>query len=165
MGTFIPPARPIGSAPYLGRYREAVQAVRAEAGVAANVVPDSATLLVNHRFAPDRDEASAEAALRAWLEPVLDPSLGDFMQVVDSSPAAAPNLSSPLLAALVDRTGSPPRAKLGWTDVAFFAERGVPAVNFGPGDPELAHTAGERVTRADLETARATLASLISEPV
>ncbi len=144
------------------RYREAVQAVQAEAGVAANVVPDSATLLVNHRFAPDRDEHSAEAALREWLDPLLDPALGDTMTVIDSSPAAAPSLSSPLLAALLRSTESPPRAKLGWTDVAFFAERGIPAVNFGPGDPELAHTAEERVSRQDLESARASLANLLT---
>ena len=144
------------------RYREAVQAVRAEAGVAANVVPDSATILVNHRFAPDRDETAAETALREWLQPLLDPSLGDTLAVVDSSPAAAPNLSSPLLGALLEHTGSPPRAKLGWTDVAFFAERGIPAANFGPGDPELAHTAAERVTRAELEAARSALVALLT---
>lgn len=144
------------------RYREATQGVRVHAGVAANVVPDRATLLVNHRFAPDRDEAAAEAALRAWIEPVLDPFRGDRMVVIDSSPAAPPNLTHPLLEALLRATGASPRAKLGWTDVAFFAERGVPAVNFGPGDPELAHTADERVTRADLERARAGLASVLS---
>ncbi|HET9077538.1 MAG TPA: succinyl-diaminopimelate desuccinylase [Acidimicrobiales bacterium] len=144
------------------RYREALQAVGVEGGVAANVVPDRATVLLNHRFAPDRDESAAESAVVAWLEPALDPAVGDSVTVVDSSPAASPNLTHPLLEKLLDATGSPPRAKLGWTDVAFFAERGVPAVNFGPGDPELAHTADERVTRADLDKARACLAALLA---
>lgn len=144
------------------RYREAVQAVRAEAGVAANVVPDRARLALNYRFAPDRDEASAEAWLREWLSPVMDPAAGDGLVVADSSPAAAPNLTHPLLEALLRATGAAPRAKLGWTDVAFFAERGVPAVNFGPGDPEVAHTADERVTRADLDRARSCLESVLT---
>jgi succinyl-diaminopimelate desuccinylase len=144
------------------RYREALQAVTVEGGVAANVVPDRAAVVLNHRFAPDRDEAGAESAVRSWLQPALDAGRGDRVAVVDSSPAAAPNLGHPLLSRLLDATGAPPRAKLGWTDVAFFAERGVPAVNFGPGDPELAHTADERVTRADLDRARACLAALLA---
>ncbi len=144
------------------RYREAAQAVRAESGVATNVVPDRAALVINHRFAPDRDEASAEAQLREWLGPLLDPGRGDSLAVVDSSPAAPPNLTHPLLEALVRTTGAAPRAKLGWTDVAFFTERGVPAVNFGPGDPELAHTADERVTGSDLQKARSCLESVLT---
>lgn len=145
------------------RYREAIQAVLVEGGVAANVVPNGVTLTVNHRFAPDRDVESALAAVRAWLAPFLDASAGDTLRLVDSSPAAAPNLSHPLIASLLSTTGAEPRAKLGWTDVAFFAERGVPAVNFGPGDPELAHTADERVTRAELERAYASLLAVLTD--
>lgn len=138
-------------------YHEALQAVSVSGGVAGNVVPDRATVTVNHRYAPDRSLASAVAALEDWITPALDPSIGDTFQVIDDSPAASPGLSHPLLAALLHATGAPPRAKLGWTDVAFFAERGIPAVNFGPGDPEIAHTAGEKVSRADLESVRASL--------
>jgi succinyl-diaminopimelate desuccinylase len=145
-------------------YREALQAVAVTGGVAGNVVPDRATLTLNHRFAPDRTSSEAEAALRSLLEPLLDPAHGDRFGVVESQPAAAPALTHPILAALAESTGAPPRGKLGWTDVAFFAERGIPAVNFGPGDPELAHTAGERVDRADLEAAYATLVKLLSAP-
>lgn len=144
------------------RYREAIQAVRVEGGVAANVVPDRVVLTLNHRFAPDRDEESAEAAVRELIGPLMEPAVGDGVVVVDSSPAAPPNLTSPMLDALLRSTGAPARAKLGWTDVAFFSERGVPAVNFGPGDPELAHTADERVTRADLEKARSCLAAVLT---
>ena len=142
-------------------YHEVVSAVKVEGGVAGNVVPDKSSLVVNHRFAPDRDPVAAEKALRMWLEPILDPALGDRLEVVDCSPAAAPNLGHPLLAALLEVTGRPARAKLGWTDVSFFAERGISAVNFGPGDPELAHTAGERVTGAELEQAYRCLRSVL----
>jgi succinyl-diaminopimelate desuccinylase len=146
------------------QYCEALQAVAVAGGVAGNVVPDTATVTLNHRFAPDRDSAGAEAALRQLLEPLLDPRLGDLLRVAEAQPAAPPSLSHPLLAALLRATGAPPRAKLGWTDVAFFAERGVPAVNFGPGDPELAHTAGERVERQDLDRVYGMLCQLLTEP-
>jgi succinyl-diaminopimelate desuccinylase len=143
------------------QYREALQAVSVSGGLAANVVPDRATVLLNHRFAPDRDAAAAEAAVRALLEPLLDPATGDRIAVVESQPGASPSLAHPLLHRLLQATARPPRAKLGWTDVAFFAERGIPAVNFGPGDPELAHTADERVTRRDLDRTYTSLRGLI----
>jgi succinyl-diaminopimelate desuccinylase len=142
-------------------YREALQAVKVEGGVAANVVPDLARVLLNHRFAPDRGPAEAEDYLRWLLGPVLDASLGDTMEVVDVAPAAPPSLDHPVLARLLAATGAPPRAKLGWTDVAFFAERGIPAANFGPGDPELAHNAGERVTAGELATVHSVLSALL----
>src|SRR6202011_1837727 len=92
-----------------------------------------------------------EAAIRQWLEPVLDARRGDTLAAVERSPAAAPGLDHPLLMRLVEASGGPARAKLGWTDVAFFAERGIPATNFGPGNPEVAHTAGERVERSEVD--------------
>lgn len=141
------------------RYLESLQAVKVEGGVAGNVVPDTARLLVNHRFAPDTDSREAEARLRELLEPLLSP--GDTVEVEDLAPGARPHLEDPFLAALAKRTGRPVRAKLGWTDVAFFAERGVPAANFGPGDPEVAHSADERVTRSELEGAYSVLAALL----
>jgi succinyl-diaminopimelate desuccinylase len=143
------------------RYREALEAVAIRGGVAGNVVPDEVHVALNHRFAPDRDAEGAEKAVRALLDPVLDPARGDRLVVTDSAPAAPPALRHPLLAALVAATGVPPRAKLGWTDVAFFAERGIPAANFGPGDPEVAHSAGERVEGADLTAVDAALRRVI----
>jgi succinyl-diaminopimelate desuccinylase len=144
-------------------YRESLQAVRASGGVASNVLPDEATTELNFRFAPDRgtvpDAAVAmEAIVAPWLEG------GDSFEIVDSAPAALPSLRHPLLAALVHAADGPVSAKLGWTDVAFFAERGVPAANFGPGDPELAHTPGEHVTRTSLEHARTVLGCLLGAP-
>jgi succinyl-diaminopimelate desuccinylase len=143
------------------RYREALEAVAVSGGVAGNVVPDTATVTLSHRYAPDRDAPQAEAALRAHLGDVLDPELGDRLEVLDVSPAAAPSLGHPLLAGLLAATGAAPRAKLGWTDVAFFAERGIPAANFGPGDPELAHRADERVERASLDATYGILARVL----
>lgn len=144
------------------RYREAVQVVAVSGGVASNVVPDRATLVINHRFAPDRDVESAGGWLCGWLAPCIDPTRGDRLTVLEAQPAAAPSLGHPVLKTLLFATGAPPKAKLGWTDVAFFAERGIPAVNFGPGDPELAHTAGERLEREPLDRTYRSLYQLLS---
>ncbi len=142
-------------------YRESLQAVRVKGGVANNVVPDEVRLAIGHRFAPDRDIEGARRWLEEFLAPVLDASLGDTVELEDAAPAAPPGLGHPLLSALVTASGAAPRAKLGWTDVAFFAERGIPAANCGPGDPLLAHTAAEHVRRSELEHAYATLAALL----
>jgi succinyl-diaminopimelate desuccinylase len=119
-------------------YREGLNAVRIEGGVSGNVVPDRCTITVNYRFAPDRDE---QAAL-AHVQEVLDP-----YEVVptDSSPGAMPRLAESAAADFVAAVDGEPVAKLGWTDVARFAALGIPAVNFGPGDPNLAHTREEYV--------------------
>jgi succinyl-diaminopimelate desuccinylase len=130
-------------------YREALQAVRIEGGVAGNVVPDEVVVTLNHRFAPDRSAGQAEAQLRELLGAALEE--GDRFEVVDVSAGAAPGLGHPLLTALIERNQLEVRAKLGWTDVARFARAGVPAANFGPGDATLAHTADERVAREPIE--------------
>jgi succinyl-diaminopimelate desuccinylase len=142
-------------------YREALQAVAVEGGVANNVVPDSARVVLNHRFAPDLTVDEAFAAVVAIVDPMLDHSLGDSVTLRASALPAAPGLGHPLLARLVQSSSAPPRAKLGWTDVSFFSARGVPAANFGPGEPTLAHSAGERVDRADLERAYGALNDLL----
>jgi succinyl-diaminopimelate desuccinylase len=142
-------------------FREALQAVGVKGGVAGNVVPDAAEVTVNHRFAPDRSLDEAVAHVRSVLDDVLDETGGDAFEVLDAAPPAPPALDHPLLASLVTSTGHPPRAKLGWTDVAFFAEAGIPATNFGPGDPTLAHTRDEHVERTSIEGAYAALRRLI----
>jgi succinyl-diaminopimelate desuccinylase len=141
------------------RFREALQAVGVEGGVAGNVVPDRATLVLNHRFAPDRTPEEAEAHVRSVVAPFLEE--GDTVELVDMAPAAAPSHRHPVLAALVQRNDLEVRAKLGWTDVARFAAAGVPAANFGPGDPTLAHHVDERVDRADLDRVHSALADLL----
>lgn len=143
------------------RYREALQAVRIEGGVANNVVPDSARVAINHRYAPDRDSATAVGHLRQLLAPVLDAGVGDTLELVHFAEAAPPGLAHPVLRRLADLTGAP-AAKLGWTDVSFFHGLGLPATNFGPGDPELAHTAGEWVSRSDLDRAYQVLSEILT---
>ena len=142
------------------RYREALQAVRVTGGVAGNVVPDTATVTLNRRFAPDRTEQEAADEVRTLLSSVLED--GDEVVVVDSAPAAAPGLDNPILRSLVDDHGLTVTAKLGWTDVARFAAIGVPACNLGPGDASLAHTADERVDRASLDRAHAVLRAILT---
>ena len=119
-------------------YREGLNAVRIEGGVSGNVVPDRCTIAVNHRFAPDRTEAEA----LAHVQEVLDP----FECVLtDSAPAAPPRLGESAAKDFLAAVDGDPQAKLGWTDVARFASLGIPALNFGPGDPNLAHTREEYV--------------------
>jgi succinyl-diaminopimelate desuccinylase len=144
-------------------YREGLQAVFVDGGTAGNVVPDRATVTINHRFAPDRTPAEAEAHVRSILAPALEP--GDEVELVDCAAGAAPNLRHPLLAAFAGRNDLAVRAKLGWTDVAFFAERGVAAANFGPGDAEISHTADERLEREFLEFSYLALADLLRHGV
>ena len=140
-------------------FREALQAVAVSGGVAGNVVPDRAVLTINHRFAPDRTPHEAEASLRALLGPVLDP--GDELVVVDASPSAPPSLHSPVLARLCALVPTPPRSKLGWTDVARFAEHGIPAANFGPGDPTLCHAPNEQLQVDELSIVATALGKLL----
>jgi succinyl-diaminopimelate desuccinylase len=144
------------------QYREALQAVLVAGGVAGNVVPDEATVTLNHRFAPDRTADQAADEVRSLLAPVLED--GDEVRVVDSAPAAAPGLDNPILRALVDDHHLTVTAKLGWTDVARFAAIGVPACNLGPGDATLAHTAEERVDRASLDRAYHVLRAVLTTP-
>lgn len=120
------------------RYHEGLQAVKIVGGVAGNVVPDECVLTVNHRFAPDRTPEAAEQHLREVFE-------GYDVEVVDVAAGALPGLQAPAARELVEAAGGVPVAKLGWTDVARFAALGMPAVNFGPGDPTLAHTQEEHV--------------------
>ena len=122
-------------------YREGLQAVRVEGGVAGNVVPDACAVTVNFRFAPDRSPEQALAHVREVFA-------GFELEVTDSAPGALPGLAAPAAAEFVAATGAVPVAKYGWTDVARFSALGVPALNYGPGDPNLAHTREEHVSVA-----------------
>lgn len=133
-------------------YREGLSAVGIDGGIAGNVIPDAASVTVNFRFAPDR---SPEQALQHVRE-VLD-GLDVQIELTDSAAGALPGLTKPAAAALVAAAGGQVRAKYGWTDVARFAALGIPALNYGPGDPNLAHRADERVDTAAITAATDTL--------
>lgn len=126
-------------------YREGLSAVRVDGGIAGNVIPDAASVTVNFRFAPDR---SVEQAL-AHVHEVLD-GLDVDIELTDAAAGALPGLAKPAAAALVAAAGGQVRAKYGWTDVSRFAALGIPAVNYGPGDPNLAHKVDERVEIAQI---------------
>ena len=123
------------------RYHEGMNAVFVRGGVAGNVIPDECVVTVNYRFAPDRPLAAAETHLREVFA-------GFEVGIVDAAPGALPGLAHPAAAAFARAIGGEPRAKFGWTDVARFAELGVPAVNYGPGEPSLSHTRDEHVDLA-----------------
>jgi succinyl-diaminopimelate desuccinylase len=127
------------------RYHEGLNAVFISGGVAGNVLPDSCTVSVNYRFAPDRSEDEAAAHLREVFD-------GFDLEVVDSAPAAMPGLGVPAAAAFIEAVGGKANPKFGWTDVARFSALGIPAVNFGPGDPHLAHKQEELVPLEHLRT-------------
>ncbi|NUW35249.1 succinyl-diaminopimelate desuccinylase [Nonomuraea sp. SMC257] len=135
-------------------YHEGLNAVGVRGGVAGNVIPDLCVVTVNYRFAPDLSEEQA----REHVREVFD---GFEVEFTDSAPAARPGLTHPVAAAFAAAVGGEPRAKLGWTDVARFSALGVPAVNYGPGDPNLAHQQGEYVALPKIvESERAMLAWL-----
>lgn len=118
-------------------YHEALQAVGITGGIAGNVIPDSCSVLINYRFSPDKD---AEAAL-AYVQTVLP---GRELHLRDMAEGARPGLDLPAAQSFVAALDVPVGPKEGWTDVARFSALGVPAVNFGPGDPNLAHHDDER---------------------
>ncbi|MCP3820791.1 succinyl-diaminopimelate desuccinylase [Streptomyces sp. A3M-1-3] len=122
-------------------YHEGLSAVRIEGGVANNVIPDVCTVTVNFRYAPDRSEEEALAHVREVFEGC---GVEEFI-VDDHSGAALPGLSHPAAMAFMAAVGGKPMPKFGWTDVSRFSALGVPAVNYGPGDPLLAHKRDERV--------------------
>ncbi|HZM32437.1 MAG TPA: succinyl-diaminopimelate desuccinylase [Acidimicrobiales bacterium] len=141
-------------------FREALQAVFVEGGVAGNVVPDRAVITLNHRFAPDRTVEQAFAHVEEVVTPYLED--GDDLEMIDVATPAPPGLGHPLLAALRERHQLEVRAKLGWTDVSRFAAAGIPAANFGPGDSRLAHSKDERVERRSLDAVHHALADLLT---
>lgn len=127
-------------------YRESVQAVGISGGIAGNVVPDAASITINFRFAPDRSIDDAISHLSTLCE-------GYAVEVVDAAAGARPGLDSSMAKDFVAFVGQPPAPKYGWTDVSRLSEAGIPAVNFGPGDPSLAHSPDEKVPLSQLRSA------------
>ena len=131
-------------------YHEGLNAVYISGGVAGNVIPDECVVTVNFRFAPDRSIEQAQDHVRAMFE-------GWDVAFTDGAAGARPGLADPAAASLLSVVGGVPRAKLGWTDVARFAALGMPAVNYGPGDPEIAHTRNEHVSIPEIAECEARL--------
>lgn len=137
------------------RFRQSFSLVGIDGGVQGNVVPDRCTVRVNYRHAPTLDSATAAA------------TVGDLVPDADdthvrlSSPPAPPNLRHPVFERLRADGRLAVRPKLGWTDVGRFAEHGIPAINFGPGDAGLAHTGDESVHREELEHCLTVLSRLV----
>jgi succinyl-diaminopimelate desuccinylase len=132
-------------------YKEVMSVTRASGGIANNVVPGRFDLNVNYRFAPDRSIEDAERKLSEVC------ALADTIEITDLAPAASPSVDNPLFVSLATASGAPVTPKQGWTDVAQLAVRGVPAINFGPGETDLAHKPGESVRIDDLEWAYGSL--------
>ncbi|GGR68756.1 succinyl-diaminopimelate desuccinylase [Streptomyces aureoverticillatus] len=135
------------------QYHEGLNAVRVEGGVATNVIPDVCTVTVNFRYAPDRTPEEAEAFVREYF---ADCGVDEFV-VDDHSPGARPGLTHPAAAAFMAAVGGEARPKYGWTDVSRFSALGVPAVNYSPGAPILAHKIDERVQASLIPEAEARL--------
>jgi succinyl-diaminopimelate desuccinylase len=133
-------------------FREGLNAVGIRGGVAGNVIPDECEVDVNFRFAPDRSVEAASAHVREVFH-------GYEVQVLDAAAGALPGLTAPPALELLAATGAAPVAKLGWTDVARFAALGVPALNLGPGDPNLAHARDERVEAPKIRAVASVLRS------
>jgi succinyl-diaminopimelate desuccinylase len=131
-------------------YRESLNAVLVSGGIATNVIPDECVVTVNYRFAPSKSAEDAEAHLRQVFA-------GFNFVVTDSATGARPGLDRPEAAAFIAATGTTPRPKYGWTDVARFSDLGIPAVNFGPGDPSKAHADDENVPVNQIYTCESAL--------
>ncbi|MEI7943546.1 MAG: succinyl-diaminopimelate desuccinylase [Actinomycetes bacterium] len=136
-------------------YREGLQAVAIKGGVAGNVIPDELVVTVNYRFAPSKSEADAERFLRRFFD-------GYALTIVDRAPGALPGLNVPIAQDFIAAVGEPPAPKFGWTDVARFSALGIPAVNYGPGNPALAHTEDENVDIALIYEGASTLLKWLS---
>ncbi|HUR13028.1 MAG TPA: succinyl-diaminopimelate desuccinylase [Mycobacteriales bacterium] len=136
-------------------YREGLQAVAVQGGVAGNVVPDAASVTVNFRFAPDRSEADAVDYVRGVFD-------GYDVVLLDSAAGALPGLTQPAAQHFVAAVGQTPVAKYGWTDVARFSALGIPALNYGPGDPNLAHTREEHVDVREISRATELLTTYLT---
>ncbi|QDO87887.1 succinyl-diaminopimelate desuccinylase [Ornithinimicrobium ciconiae] len=125
-------------------YRQSLNAVGIEGGIAHNVIPDHAVVTVNLRFAPS---GSPEKAVSYLTDEVFS---GLEVEIIDVSAGARPGLDRPAAAAFTESLGLPVRAKQGWTDVARFSALGIPAVNFGPGEAQFAHADDERCQVAQI---------------
>ncbi|RXZ67837.1 succinyl-diaminopimelate desuccinylase [Agromyces albus] len=139
-------------------YREGLNAVGITGGIAGNVIPDEAMLHVNYRFAPNRTVAEAIDLIKEMF-PEYE------LTVVDEAEGARPGLDAPLAQQFVRAVGGEAKPKYGWTDVARFSALGIPAVNYGPGDPLKAHADDERVSVDQILSCERALRAWLSSDV
>jgi succinyl-diaminopimelate desuccinylase len=125
-------------------YRSVTSVTLAEGGRGRNVVPDAFTLNVNHRFTPGTSVEQAQRDVTALVAGRAN------IEWRDISPSALPHADHPLVALLRDSGVPAVEPKQAWTDVARFAQLGVPAVNFGPGENAQAHQRNEWTSIARL---------------
>jgi len=151
LGTLEPESHVVNGLEFL----EVMSVTAAHGGVARNVIPAEFVMNINYRFAPDRSHDAAVARLHQVC------ALADRIEVTDIAPAGSVDVDHPLFRALIESTGAPLRAKQGWTDVAQLSSAGLPAVNFGPGEPSLAHKPGESVRVSDLDWAYESLLGVL----
>jgi succinyl-diaminopimelate desuccinylase len=151
MHTFSPEPHVVGGLEFL----EVMSVTTAHGGVARNVIPGEFVMNVNYRFAPDREPEAAVARLHEVC------SGADRVQVTDIAPSGSVDLDHPLFRSLIEQTRAPLQGKQGWTDVAQLSVVGIPAVNFGPGEPALAHKPGESVRISDLSWAYESLLEVL----
>ncbi len=140
------------------RYREALSAVRIGGGIAGNVIPDACWIEVNFRYAPDRTQDEAELFVRDYF-------MGQEIELLDNAVGARPGLDKAVAADFVAAVGGEARPKFGWTDVARFSSMGIPAVNFGPGEPIKAHADDEFCPSAQLQTCYDGIVRWLSHPL
>jgi succinyl-diaminopimelate desuccinylase len=138
------------------RYHEGLNAVAISGGIAGNVIPDRCTIDINYRFAPDKTTDEAVAWVRSYLS-------GFDLEVTDLAPAARPGLNLPAAQAFLAAVGGEAKPKHGWTDVALFSRLGIPAINFGPGDPTKAHADDECCPASQVYACRDALIRWLSE--
>lgn len=119
-------------------YRESLNAVSIKAGIAGNVIPDLCEVEINYRFAPSKNAQAAKAQIEELFS-------GFEIEFVDVAEGARPGLDTELARQFLAATATTARPKYGWTDVARFSALGIPAINFGPGDPSLAHADNENL--------------------
>jgi len=136
-------------------FKEVMSVTRANGGIANNIIPGRFDLNVNYRFSPDRTIDDAVARLSEVC------ATADEIEIVDRAPAAYPEVTHPLFQRLIDTAGTGVAHKQGWTDVAQLAQRGIPGINFGPGETALAHKPGESIALDDLDFAYDVLARIL----
>ncbi len=124
---------------------EVVSVTRLESGVADNVVPGSAEATLNLRYPPDRTTDEAEELVRSLVP------TDATVEIIGNSPPGAVSVDAPLVQALRATGDFPVAPKQAWTNVADFTQRGIPAVNFGPGATRYAHAQDELVEIGSLE--------------